>query len=196
MSSTQSAAMLSLVGGSAALDFANTASGRGTAFFVEHLTDVQALLAWAVHAGLLDEPAIEAKEGDLPAALGLREAIYEVSSAIANGRPVPAEDIDRIRDCAIANMGAIRLSRSKDGQFEWVKPPESAAKPALLAHLALDAIDILRNAELKRLKQCPGKDCGWMFLDTTRNGSRRWCDMAVCGNRTKARRHRGRMICE
>jgi predicted RNA-binding Zn ribbon-like protein len=53
-------------------------------------------------------------------------------------------------------------------------------------------VDLLTKGRLERLKRCPGPGCGWLFLDHSKNGSRRWCAMATCGNRTKGRRHRAR----
>jgi predicted RNA-binding Zn ribbon-like protein len=63
---------------------------------------------------------------------------------------------------------------------------------AILGPIAWPAISLLSTADFARVKQCPGDDCGWLFLDQSKNNSRRWCDMATCGNRTKAERHRQR----
>jgi predicted RNA-binding Zn ribbon-like protein len=65
----------------------------------------------------------------------------------------------------------------------------------VLAWLAVDAIDLMRFADLSRLRRCEGEDCGWLFLDSSKAGRRRWCDMTVCGNRAKARRHRAKITC-
>jgi predicted RNA-binding Zn ribbon-like protein len=56
--------------------------------------------------------------------------------------------------------------------------------------IAWSALDLLRSDELARLKQCPPDDCHWLFIDRTKNGSRRWCDMGTCGNRAKKMAHR------
>jgi predicted RNA-binding Zn ribbon-like protein len=53
-------------------------------------------------------------------------------------------------------------------------------------------IELLLSAEAERLRLCASHDCGWLFLDVSRNGRRRWCSMAACGNVEKARRFRSR----
>jgi len=55
----------------------------------------------------------------------------------------------------------------------------------IVGPIAWAALDLLRGDELGRLKQCPPEDCRWLFIDRTKNGSRRWCEMATCGNRAK-----------
>jgi predicted RNA-binding Zn ribbon-like protein len=64
----------------------------------------------------------------------------------------------------------------------------------VLGPIALSAVDLFRGGQFERLKQCPGPsgDCGWLFFDRSKNNSRRWCEMSVCGNRVKVRRHRER----
>jgi predicted RNA-binding Zn ribbon-like protein len=71
---------------------------------------------------------------------------------------------------------------------------ESARFPvaAILGPIALSAVGVLSQTDLSRIKQCPGEDCGWLFVDRTKNGARRWCEMEVCGNRAKQKRLRAR----
>ena len=68
------------------------------------------------------------------------------------------------------------------------------AETALLGPIAWSAVDLLRSGRFERVKRCPGPGCGWLFFDHSKNNSRRWCDMATCGNRTKGRRHRARRV--
>ena len=63
----------------------------------------------------------------------------------------------------------------------------------MLWRLAVDASDLLTSTDLDRVRECSGDTCSWLFLDRSRNRSRRWCDMADCGNRAKARRHYSRL---
>jgi predicted RNA-binding Zn ribbon-like protein len=63
----------------------------------------------------------------------------------------------------------------------------------VLWEAAASAADLLTSPDLARVKTCPGAGCAWLFLDRSRNGTRRWCDMSVCGNRAKARRHYSRV---
>ena len=65
----------------------------------------------------------------------------------------------------------------------------------MLWPVAWSAAELLAQGPLERIRECPGQDtCGWLFLDLSKNASRRWCDMRVCGNRAKARRHYERTL--
>ena len=76
-----------------------------------------------------------------------------------------------------------------DGRFAWSWTPAQSPIEAVLGPIALSALTTLAQADLTRVKQCQGEKCGWVFFDTTKNKSRRWCEMEVCGNRAKQRRH-------
>jgi predicted RNA-binding Zn ribbon-like protein len=186
------AGSLSLVGGVLALDFVNTAGGRGTPHPIEHLQAPHHLVAWATHAGAIRaEQEIGADDGLLREALRLREAIYRIGTAIAQGASPATPDLDALKTTAQASLDAAALTRRADDGygFDFSRAP---AASALLGPVAWSAIDLLATGEFARLKQCPGHDCGWLFYDRSKNNSRRWCDMAVCGNRSKAKRHRER----
>ena len=196
---THGAGQLSLLAGSIALDFSNTVSGQGTRFEIDHMTGVDAFGVWLRHVGLLDGPdSLSNPIDNNPAAfrnvLALRDAVNGIGTALTTGS-TPAED-DLATLCRIAgsSLSQLRLERRDSPDFAWAVP-STASLEALLARLALDAIDILRFSDLSRLRRCQGEDCGWLFLDTSKNGKRRWCDMTVCGNRAKARRHRAKLIC-
>ncbi|WP_191059005.1 CGNR zinc finger domain-containing protein [Geminicoccus harenae] len=194
------AGSLALVGGVLALDFANTAGGRDLPEPIEHLQAPRHLLDWSVHASVLPPELAKALDGTmdadqkaaqalLAAALDLREAIHRVGSAIAGHRAPAAPDLATLRQAAAAALAEAQLAPDEDGRCSLHFAP-TPATAAILGPIAWSALDLLRHGDLTRLKQCPAADCGWLFLDTTRNNSRRWCDMATCGNRTKARRHR------
>ncbi len=71
---------------------------------------------------------------------------------------------------------------------EWERG--SPALDQVLWPVSWSAAELLTHGPLDRIRECPGQgNCGWLFLDLTKNASRRWCDMRVCGNRAKARRH-------
>ncbi len=195
-----SAGRLSLLAGRTSLDFANTLSGAGTRFEIDHLIDIDAVTAWLRHAGLLDADSgkkgarAEADEAPLQVALDLRSTINRIGTAIVGGRDAAPSDIAALRRVAAKGLPDLQLARDTTGHYAW-QEPEAPTFTATLAWLALDAIDVLRFDDLARLRRCPGEDCGWLFLDTSKNGKRRWCDMNVCGNRAKARRHRARFSC-
>jgi predicted RNA-binding Zn ribbon-like protein len=194
-----------LVGGALCLDFANTSSGRGSSLCLEHLHNWQHLLAWAEHAGAIDERGrrtIDASDRKTPllgqAALGhalrLREAIHDVFRAIIASRNTPVHSMAILNDVLSEGMCIARIRNLGDGFFwGWAGKPTSFAQ--LLWPIARSAAELLIGPELKRVKLCPGEGCGWLFVDRTRNGSRRWCEMEVCGSRAKMRRyHRRRRV--
>lgn len=195
-----SAGRLSLLAGRTSLDFANTVSGAGTRFEIEHLTNLAALEAWLHHSGLA-KAAGGAKrtppgsnKAALQAALDLRGIINRIGTALVGRKdPAPA-DLAALRKIAARGLAELDLARDLAGHYVW-REPSPPSREAILARLALDAIDVLRFDDLSRLRRCPGEDCGWLFLDTSKNGKRRWCDMTVCGNRAKARRHRAKFNC-
>ena len=194
------ASSLSLVGGVLALDFANTTSGRETGAPTEHLQHPVHVLDWARHAGAISAGTAErsrvaiAKDGQaaeklLRHARELREAIFATGVAIAH-KAAPAEiDLETLKGLAARSLGHAGLRPDSGGAYAFdfsEAPPEIA----VLGPIVWSAFDLLAKGRFERLKQCA--ECGWLFYDHSKNNSRRWCDMATCGNRTKLRRHRGR----
>jgi predicted RNA-binding Zn ribbon-like protein len=196
------AGTLSLVGGALALDFVNTSAGRDKGEPTDHIRRAVDLVDWAAHAGSVDAEtarrsyAVIAADPDaaqklLHHALQLRDAIYAIASAIGRGEAPPRTSLRLLKDCASKTMAAADLAPASSGgyAFDFSAAP---ADVALLGPVAWSAIAVLASGNFERLKQCPGPDCGWLFFDNSKNNSRRWCDMATCGNRTKGRRHRER----
>ncbi len=187
-------------GGRLCLDLANTVSWRAGGRPIEHLRRAEDLVRWARQTGMVTareagrlveavrrDPAQGAKA--LAHARGVREAIYRLFAALADGQtPAPA-DLARINKALSEALRHIRVARRTDGSFVWEWESERSLLSGLLWPVARSAADVLTSDDLGRLKTCPSADCGWIFLDTTRNGTRRWCDMTVCGNRAKARRY-------
>jgi predicted RNA-binding Zn ribbon-like protein len=200
--SASRATSLPLIGGVLALDFCNTSSGRGTEGWIEHLRSTVDVLAWARHAAALD--AVQEQqlrhlcEADrrfasrlLTKALGLREAIYHLGSALARGEDASQGDIDRIATSHAACLAKGRLEAGKK-IVGWTWVVEEAPAEAVLGPIAGSAVMVITTAPRTRLKQCAGHHCGWLFLDTTKGNNRRWCEMEVCGNRAKQKRRRGK----
>lgn len=190
------AASLSLVGGALALDFANTASDRGTPRAAEHLREPRHLLEWAAHAGAVRPDDTERLRGALSGpggpgllreALGLREAVYSIGRDLAAGAQAPRPAADALLRAAHGALAEARLWPDADGRYrlDFSGAPAAAA---LLGPVAWSMIVVMAEGGFDRLKQCPG--CGWLFRDRSKNNSRRWCDMATCGNVAKGRRHR------
>lgn len=199
---TSRAGILPLIGGAFCLDFANTCSGRGTAHRRENLARYDLLLLWCAHAGLLSarERAALARlaaANPKPAArvlrraLALREAIHGIGVALARRAAPPARALARLnRELALA-MGRVRLRQHGD-RFALELAGSAGSLDCMLAPIVRSAADLLVHAAQDRLKQCPGEHCGWVFLDRSKNGRRRWCEMEVCGARAKVRRFRAR----
>jgi len=86
---------------------------------------------------------------------------------------------------ALVPLRVVREGR----RFVWARGGAAPDLDAIRRAVAHDAADMLTSGPLERARECSGVRCAWLFLDQSRNGTRRWCDMSVCGNRAKARRH-------
>lgn len=158
----------------------------------EHLNSYADLLELAEGAGWLpDVDALRRSAAERPAeadrvrssALHLREQLLAVFAAQADGEAGPEPELAAVQKLASRGLSALRLGPSGDGyRLGW---PEARLDLPLL-QAAVSAVLLLSGPELARVKQCPGPTCGWVFLDTTRNQSRRWCDSRECGNRNRA----------
>lgn len=158
------------------------------------------MVEWAERVGLLGADAAarlrqHAAEipGEANAALSrakhLREAIYRVFSAIAAGAEPPPLDLDLIEGEARCAQAGRRLSRDGAG-YVWVWPDEDL--DTVVSRLAYEAADLLTAPRLSRVKECFGRNCGWLFLDTSCNGLRRWCSEEGCGTPARVARHRAK----
>jgi predicted RNA-binding Zn ribbon-like protein len=179
-----------LLGGATALDYVNTVDPRRGRDAHEYLDSPAALAAWAEHAGV----ATSVRVGDRRAlyrALDLREALYRVFLATAAGRRPTAADLDLIRDAYVATLRNAILSRA-GSSYRW-RVPASAGVDAILHPVLESALELLASPALLRVRECTADDCGWLFLDTSRSATRRWCSMEGCGSRMKMRRYRARV---
>lgn len=182
------------------LNFANTAEWHASEHPIESLTSYSELVAWSQRAGILTSPQARGLlrlAGERPAeasaalerAIALREAIYAVFSAAARGRAPEASDLDTLNEALAAAMARSRIT-FEAGDYAWNWDGYATMLDAMLWPVARSAADLLTSGSLARVGQCADdRGCGWLFLDTSRNHTRRWCDMKDCGNRAKARRH-------
>ena len=188
-------------GGLPCLDFVNTVGWRLTDRPSEYLRSYEDLLSWGRQAGLLVPEETEAlsrqatldPEGaqeTLSRALALREAIHRAISAVIVG-----ETQDESELSAFSRELSIALSRLRvmpaGGPYGWDWSGADGGPPldSPLWPVARSAAELLTSTKLGKVKVCAGKGCGWVFLDESRNGSRRWCDSRDCGNRERVRRH-------
>jgi predicted RNA-binding Zn ribbon-like protein len=184
---TKQATELELVGGDPALDFANTLDGpRDGEPGEDYLREPADLVAWAQYAGILDGP-LACDDAVLARARTLRAAIYDVFRAVAAGSRPPAGALERLAGFHAEAVACARLAPASGG-FDLTWPGDEPAR--VLWPIAVAAIDLLRGGPLARVKACA--ECRWLFLDQSRNRSRRWCSMNECGGRLKMRRYRAR----
>ncbi|MDY0882146.1 CGNR zinc finger domain-containing protein [Dongia soli] len=172
-------------GGRLAVDFCNTLSLLRPAPRDDRLRDLASFVAWAKRAGW---EIAGADAGDLTGFRSLRERLRNLFTAAIDGSPMAAADIDALDGAMTDALSALRLIPGTDRPLSW----RDAARPVdRLRHaIARDAVDLLTAAEPARLKRCPGEDCSWLFYDSSKNGTRRWCAMEDCGTRDKVRRFR------
>ena len=197
------AATLDLVAHALCLNFTNTSSGRGTPLRQEHLRQWQNLLDWAEHAGairpgqrrIFEASPLSATRDALSSALELREALYRLFRAIIAGETPPAASIAVLNRTLAEAMAAAEILPANAG-YRWDWREEAGRPMRLLWPVVRSAAELLTGPELARVKFCPGEGCGWLFLDTSRNGTRRWCEMDVCGSRAKMRRYHQRRRAE
>ena len=190
-----------LTGGHPALDLANTVSRRGDPERrKEHLENYGDLVSFALQDKILSPGQVTdllraarqryvQAERSFRNTVEFREAVYRVFAAVAKGRPAPVEDVQKVNECtreALQHRKLIR--RNASYSWEW-SGEEKDAFDRILWPIVQSAADLLTSGELKLVRWCEAPDCEWLFLDHSRNRSRRWCDMNSCGNRAKARRH-------
>jgi predicted RNA-binding Zn ribbon-like protein len=190
-----------LTGGQLALDLANTVSRRDDPERrKDHLENYLDVIAFARQTKLIGpkqaqelnayamEHAVEARRS-CQKTIALREAVYRVFSRIAQSKPADPSDLQTISDGAREALRHRTLVAANGGYaWQWT----AASKDPLdrvLWPMAQAAADLLTSDELRKVRLCEAGDCDWLFLDHSRNRSRRWCDMTTCGNRAKARRH-------
>ena len=197
-------AQIKLIGGRHCLDFVNTVGGRKDSGNIreDKLSEYSDLLAWGVRVGLLSDAEAQKllheslrKPADANAvfkrAIALREAIYRISRAILQDKQIKDADLEILnRELLVAHSRMMLVSEKKNFLWQWDR--QDLALDRILWVIADSAAKMLTTADLTRLRQCPGDDCGWLFDDTTRNRSRQWCDMKDCGNIAKVRRFRAR----
>ena len=194
---------LSLLGGELCLDFTNTLDpreGKHVHDFINSYTD---LAEWSGYTNifhedevniLLQEAASHPQDANrvLQRALALREDIYRVFYALAHQHTPTSADLDQLRDVYIEGIAHAHIVVTTDG-FAWDWHPQNLALDSMLWPVIRSAMDLLTSERASKVKECPGlNDCGWLFLDTSKNGTRHWCSMEGCGSRAKMRRQYAR----
>ncbi|MCG8694529.1 MAG: ABATE domain-containing protein [Minwuiales bacterium] len=188
------------IGGDVSLDFANTAAGRTDgAPLTDGIRTYADLVAWSRAAGLLSATEVlrlgdladrqpDEAAATLDRAIRLREAVFAVFAATAAGRTPREDAIADLNDSLADALPNLKLAHAGNG-FAWSWRDDNGALDRMLWPIARAAAALLTECDPTRIRCCPGDDCGWLFVDLSRNGRRRWCDMRICGNRNKAKRH-------
>jgi predicted RNA-binding Zn ribbon-like protein len=203
-----------LIGGALSLDFVNTVNGRTSstdkktgrdysdAYPSDKLENYADLIAWSLKAELMDEKEAEkllqvsedkpqAANAVLKRAVNLRESIYRLFKSVVEGWQLEAEDLEKLnRELKIARRHQKLSAVENNFFFEWIDRLD--ALDSMLWQISESAAELLLDGDLTRIRLCENDICNWLFLDTSRNRSRQWCDMKDCGNLAKVRRFRAK----
>jgi predicted RNA-binding Zn ribbon-like protein len=150
----------------------------------EQLTDPNTLQAWLVANGLLD-PDQPVDESDLKHAIAVREAMRNMIGG-NSGKPVYPVDLATLNGAATASRLHMRFAPDGRPRLE----PEASGAVGAMGRLVAVLYSAMQSDDWGRLKLCSSGECRWAFYDRSKNHSSRWCTMASCGNREKARRFR------
>jgi predicted RNA-binding Zn ribbon-like protein len=189
-------------GGALCLDFCNSGQeirGGGDEEWITSFADLIDWLEAAEAIGAKQAARLRAAGERSPKAarelwrraLELREAIARVFLARTEGRQAEGSDLHLLDSEYARTAQFARLSATDDG-FAWTLDSSADTLDAALRPLVESAVQLLTSDRLARLRRCGNSTCYWLFLDETKNCSRRWCEMASCGNVMKVRRHRAR----
>jgi predicted RNA-binding Zn ribbon-like protein len=189
-----------MVGERLCMDFINTVSWRESAEKRrDWFTSYAKLIDWSVHAEVLtaqqaQDLLVEAGENPsqaeevLKQAIEMREAMYRIFKSISKKTSPHEQDLGCFNEYVSHFYRSLQVIHEKDQYMLKFKQPEKNLD-TMLPPILQSAVNLLVSKnELERVKQCEGDPCGWLFFDSSRNRSRRWCSMADCGNRAKVRR--------
>lgn len=151
---------------------------------IEQLRDAGTLKEWLVTKHLLPE-SLPVDDSDLKHAIAVREAMRGVIGGNTGHKVFPV-DVATLNE--VASGSRLRMRFGPDGRARL--EPEAPGVAGALGRLVAALYAAMREEDWRRLKLCGADDCRWAFFDRSKNRSSRWCTMASCGNRAKARRYR------
>lgn len=184
--------------GEFSLDFINSkVMDTRTMPFIDLFSDYEYIVLWFRHLQLLNDEEVErycqlAKQDPINAQKAyekittLRDANYRIFTAIAHNQKPASGDLDILNQNLGEAMSNRKVISTPEG-IKWVWNKGDDSLDWMAWPVAHSAAQILTSDQVQRVRECSG--CYWMFMDTSRNGMRRWCDMKTCGNRAKAHRH-------
>lgn len=199
MDKERHAGNLELVGGHLCLDYANTVSTRTEGPVREYLGSYAELVAWSHHveiltaeeAGVLRDSATrrpDRAKATLGRAIALRETLYRVFSAIAQEQEPDKADLTTLNGFVREGLSRMEISPVGPG-FAWTWVVDEEELDRMLWPIVRSAADLLTSGDLGRVRKCARDGCDWLFVDMSKNQSRRWCSMDMCGSRVKSRRY-------
>jgi predicted RNA-binding Zn ribbon-like protein len=188
------------IGGHPAVDFVNSIEWRAQSGEIDHIGSYERFLVWMSRASLLSDLRIRelrqraARNRSLTAkiwreAARFRVAAHSLLTAKANGRRLARPDLERV-DYFCGRAHRNRGLACVQDQVTWRWTVGDLRQPLWVT--AYSTADLLVSPQLRRLRVCANQPCDWLFLDFSRNGQRRWCQMETCGNLSKVRRYRAK----
>ncbi|HEX7119245.1 MAG TPA: ABATE domain-containing protein [Longimicrobiales bacterium] len=195
------------IGGEPCLDLVNTGNWTVAGLAEDRLSDYARVVEWAQGAGVVTTGEAAAlrraaaarpreAEAAWEAARRIRGVLRRVFTAVARAEP-PGDALDEFNRLLRRTLARLELVSAGDGpadtgalRWAWRGAGEELEFP--LWPVIRSAADLLASGDSRRIGVCAGPDCGWLFVDRSRNGLRRWCDMRLCGTREKSRRRRSR----
>jgi predicted RNA-binding Zn ribbon-like protein len=190
--------LFEITGGDVALDFTNTVDMRPTDHPKELITTFRDLCSWARQAGILTEQQEKEllkkaarhpkkAENARRLAIALRECMFEIFNRITEEDAVPEETMKEWNRYVHRSLQHYELVRVKEG-LSWKQDSDDLDFDSMVWPVIHSAVQLLTGSLAARIRKCASDKCDWLFLDTSKRGNRRWCDMTVCGNRAKAQR--------
>jgi predicted RNA-binding Zn ribbon-like protein len=188
------------IAGEICLDFANSVEWHASDEPRETLNSYENLVSWCRRAGLLDDSGAKTllreshkhprrAQAVLKRVITLREVIYRLILATVNEQALNPSDLDTFNRSLQGILSQLRVV-PEGGHFDWYWVGIERDLDGMLGPILGSAAALLTSDQLGRIGVCADdRGCGWLFLDTSKNRSRKWCQMRDCGNRAKARRH-------
>lgn len=184
--------------GDPALDFANSKiMDVRTEPYLDLFTNYENVVHWCRHLHIVEDDEVEklfqlarqnpdTKQSALNKFIALRDASYGLMTAFARQQESTPENIETLNQILNETIRSRILVSTPEG-ITWTWKTRKDSLDWMAGPLAFSIAELLTSENAKRIRECGG--CYWLFLDTSRNGMRRWCNMKTCGNRAKAHRH-------
>jgi predicted RNA-binding Zn ribbon-like protein len=190
---------LDFVGGYLCLDFANTVHSYDIERPSDELQTYADLVLWSRRIGTIDEDDAERLLAEATAhprransvlnqARSLRRLVFDVFSSVSDGKDPTRDHLKRLSETWAQAMRHGRITTTPEG-YKWGWGGSPSAMDRMLWPIVRSAVELLTSKKLRKVRKCVSNDCTWLFIDKSKNLSRRWCEMDSCGNRAKSRRH-------